>query len=96
MRKEKIITRTVYSLKVKAIGLDTENNVKEQEFDIPMIEEKKILAYLSAKSGSSFTPCKVVSVEQVEQLYGMEESVFMKYAKKLPPRKDYTKQEEEG
>ena len=94
MRKEKLITRTVYSLKVTALGINSDNQVETKEYDIPMIEEKKILAYLSINSGDSFTPAKVLKVEQVEQLYGMEESVFMKYAKKLPPRKDYSKVEE--
>ena len=94
MAKEKIITRTVLSLKVSVLGFDTEDTPVMQDFEIPMMDEKKILKYI-AENAPDFTPAKVRKVVEVEQLYGMPESLFMQYATKLPPRKNY-KDKEQG
>ena len=94
--KEKIITRTVVTLEVHVMGLDENNLVAIRVFNLPVIDDKKILPFLMNKSNDSFTPAKVVKVETVEQLYGMPESLFMKYAEKLPPRKIYNTEKAEG
>ena len=92
MKKEKIITRTVTTLNVNVLGFDSNNNPEKKTYTIPEMEEKNIIKYLSSID-EQFTPCKVVSCEQVETLYGMEESTFIKYARVLPPRKNYDKVE---
>lgn len=91
--REKIITRTVISLKVSVLGFDSEDLPIIKDFDLPMMDEKKILKYIT-DTCPGFTPAKIRKVEQVEQLYGMPESVFMQYAEKLPPRKDYNNKEQ--
>lgn len=93
--KEKIITRTVITLKASVLGFDAEDNPVMADFDLPMMDEKKIIKYLS-ENAINFTPAKVRKVETVEQLYGMPESLFMKYATKLPPRKQYNNDTEEA
>lgn len=94
MAKEKIITRTVLSLKVSVLGFDAEDNPIMQDFEIPVMDEKKILKYIS-ENVTDFTPAKVRKIVEVEQLYGMPESLFMQYATKLPPRKNYNDKAED-
>ena len=94
MAKEKIITRTVLSLKVSVLGFDGNDNPIMQHFEIPMMDEKKILKYIT-ENVPDFTPAKVRNVVEVEQLYGMPESLFMQYATKLPPRKNYNDKAED-
>ena len=94
--KEKVITRTVITLEAHVMGLDENNLVAIRVFNLPVMDDKKILPYLINKSTDSFTPAKVVKVETVEQLYGMPEFLFMKYAEKLPPRKNYNTEKAEG
>lgn len=87
----KIITRTVITLKVTVLGFDENDTPVTREFDCPLMDDKKLAKYLTTID-TNFTPAKVRKVEQVEQLYGMPEDVFIKYAEKLPPRKDYSQQ----
>ena len=94
MRKEKVITRTFTSLSVKVMGLDEKNNVAVEVQRIPVMEEKKILAYLLNNAAPDFTPCKVVSVDTIEELRGMTESTFLANSFPLPPRKDYSIKED--
>ena len=94
--REKIITRTVISLEVAVLGINSEDMSEKRVSNIPAMDTKKILPYLMNNSDDSFTPAKVLNVQQVEQLYGMPESVFMKYAEKLPPRKNYNIEKAEG
>ena len=84
--RERIITRTVKSYKVEVIGINENSEVETRTFEIPLIEEKKIGAYLAEICPADFAPAKVKKFEIVEQLYGMPESVFMAHAEKLPPR----------
>lgn len=93
MAKEKIITRTVLSQNVSVLGFDADDTPVMRNIEIPMMDEKKILKFIS-ENVSDFTPAKVRKVEQVEQLYGMSESLFMQYATKLPPRKNYNDKEQ--
>lgn len=93
--REKIITRTVITLEVNVMGIDSDNNVAVKVIPLPLMDEKKILSYLMNHPMADFTPAKILKVEQVEQLYGMPESLFMQYATKLPPRKDYSQKGED-
>lgn len=88
MKSEKIITRTIITLKVSVLGFDDEDNPVMRDYEIPDMDEKKIMQFLFTIA-AGFTPAKIRKVERVETLYGMPESVFMKNATKLPPRKNY-------
>ena len=83
--REKLVTRTVTTLKVDVIGINSNDEMENRTFEIPEIEAKKILPYI-AMNCDDFTPAKIKNVSEIETLYGMPESVFMKYAEKLPPR----------
>lgn len=83
--REKLVTRTVTTLKVDVIGINSNDETENRTFEIPEIESKKILPYI-AMMMEDFIPAKVKNVVEVETLYGMSESTFMKYAEKLPPR----------
>ena len=91
--RTKVITRTVISLHVSVMGINSDDMTEIREFDIPEIETRKILPYVCEICGEDFTPAKVKSVSKVEQLYGMEESVFLQYAYKLPPRTNNNKEQ---
>lgn len=97
MKKEKLITRTVYTYKVKVMGIDESESVAFRDYEVPAMDERKIIDFIKKNYPESIAiPVKVVGYEVVEQLYGMPESVFMKYAEKLPPRKQYNNEKEEG
>lgn len=94
MKKEKIITRTIGTLCATVVGIGRDDIVITKNIEVPLMPDKKVLPYLMAKADDSFTPAKIIRIEQVEQLYGMPESLFIKYAVKLPPRKDYNIEKE--
>ena len=88
MKKEKIMTRTIYTYSVKVMGIE-DNAVTFKDYEIPVMDESKILAYIKRIDNSTFIPASVVNLEMNETLYGCTESEFMSVAHKLPPRKVY-------
>ena len=84
--REKVMTRTVTTLSVKVMGINADDMTETRVIEIPEIEAKKVLAYLVENSDDSFIPAKVLSIDTVERLYAMPESVFIKYAKEIPAR----------
>lgn len=84
--REKVMTRTVTTLSVKVMGINSDDITEIRNIEIPEIDEKKVLPYLQENSDDSFIPAKVLSIETVERLYAMPESVFLKYAKEIPAR----------
>lgn len=99
MKKEKMITRTIESTKVNFKVFSIENaSVKDTATvlngNISIENAEKILRDKYA-TDNLFKFIMVESIETKEELYGMPESVFMTYATKLPPRKNYNTQEEE-
>ena len=96
MAREKMITRTIESTKVNVMGIDTASNtVAYQEYTLSgtFKNDDEIIAKVKSDNGlaviNGFIPVKVETKETIEKLYGMPESVFMQYAKELPPRKVY-------
>ena len=98
MKKEKMITRTINSTKAQVMQV----NVKTATVEMVNVEVagkyedlsellKAVQAQYDTEERKSVT---VVTFEDVETLYGMPESVFMKYAEVLPPRKVYEKEAE--
>ena len=96
MKNEKVITRTIVSITVTVLGLDIETALSSTKtFVIGDVDnEKDALKIITAIcENDTFKPVKVVTLDREENLYGMPESIFLKYAKKLPPRKVYEKTE---
>ena len=89
-RKEKMVTRTIEETvaTVMAINIDTAE-VKHIDITIPGTFDTAEDILKAAKKQESATVkfVKVAAVAIHTYLYGMPESVFIKYATILPPRK---------
>lgn len=99
MKKEKMITRTIETTAVnfKVFSVETANIIPltvAMNGKQTVETAEKILREEYAKENSLTKFIMVDSVETSEELYGMPESVFMTYASKLPPRKNYSAQED--
>lgn len=91
MARKPMVTRTLTSTVATVMCVDT---VNAEIFNEDVIvartysDEKKLLK--AVKDVAETEEKKVVQVvksEVIEELYGMTETEFMQYAKKLPPRK---------
>ena len=95
-----LVTRTIKSTRVKLLGVNLETNeVVEYEELLPRTykDEKAILKAIEKNSTDGTV--KAVAVKNVtveDNLYGMDEDVFIANAKILPPRKDYNKNDTEN
>lgn len=96
MRKEKVITRTIKSAVVKVMGINSENNVEVRDvaMGVQGSEQEYFANAIAICNPHGFSPARVISVEIVEELYGMPESTFLAHAVKLPSRKNYDESEE--
>lgn len=87
--KERMVTRTVIAINVTVMGINTTTAQAVTEVKTLTGTYKDNVDMLKAikklYDGEIIYAC-IVSTETVETLYGMPESVFMKYAKVLPPR----------
>ena len=90
MARERVITRTITSINYACltVNMDTKQ-VEEITVTIPSAnaltdkaKEKAIKAALPPMNPL----VKVMAEKEIEQLYGMPESEFMKYAKPMPNR----------
>ena len=87
--KERMITRTITETVVTIMGIDTNSNMVSNvgfTFTGTFKDDDDIITAAKIDSIESFIPVKVVSKEEREILYGLEESVFVKYARVLPAR----------
>ena len=94
-----MVTRTIRTTKVFVIGADlNENKVVNYEVILPRVykDEKAILRELNKRTAddASVKPVSISRYEIQDTLYGMPEDDFIANAKVLPPRKDYTKNDE--
>ena len=94
--REKLITRTVISLEVVVLGINTENMTENRRLVIPEMKEKAIVPYLTANIDDGFIPVKVLSCNKVEELRAMTEADFIIHSFALPPRKNYNTEKAEG
>ena len=88
MRKERLVTRT---MNVKDCNVMTvrvsDATVQNTLYTIVNVEDGKELEVLKKQyEDSDVKIVAVVGMTKREVLYGMEESVFLKYARVLPPR----------
>ena len=95
MKAEKIITRTIVNNSVKVLGVNLNTaTAEERTYNIGEVDDGKLLKVINTISASdNFTAVKVLEVTTTEKLYGMPESLFLQYAKELPPRKVYETEE---
>lgn len=90
MARMRMVTRTVKGTKAEVMCLNTATaDVKNLVFEIggTFTDGAKLLKELKkAYERETVKLVHIVSTEEIEQLYGMPESVFLQYAEKLPPR----------
>ena len=95
--KEKMITRTIVSTNYTVMCVDVATAKVDNRFYTyaGVRDDAKCLSILNdVYKGTTDKAVAVTSAEEVETLYGMPESVFMKYAVVLPPRGTKKEQEE--
>ena len=99
MARIRMVTRTVKGTHASVLCLDTEtHNAMTLEFEIggTYPDNDKLLKALQKEHGNNpIALVHIVEAEEIEQLYGMPESVFLEYAKKLPPRNSATEEDTE-
>lgn len=88
--REPMVTRTVVTTKVVALGMDIETcEPGNKVFILPRTykDDKAIMKELEKRTEEeSFKCVKICSTEIIETLYGMTEADFIRVAKELPPR----------
>lgn len=88
--REPMVTRTIVTTKVVALGMDTETcEPGNKVFILPRTykDDKAIMKELDKRTEDENFKCvKICSTEIIETLYGMTESDFIRVAKELPPR----------
>lgn len=98
MARERMVTRTIIKSQALTMIANTETGeTTKQWIDVPgeFDTMKEVLkAVHGAVDSDTFTAVKVFEVKKEEVLYGMSEADFMRFAKVLPPRKDYSNKEE--
>ena len=91
MARKPSVTRTITSTTVTVFCVNKEDrSTFEQSIVLPRTykdEDKLMKAVENAFIGEPVKPVSIVSAEVNEQLYGMSEEDFIKYAHVLPPRK---------
>ena len=94
MARERMVTRTVVTHEVsfKMFNLETmelEDKVLSFGVNVDIKNDNKGLSILNERltsDGVNGKACMILSITDVEELYGMTEIEFLKHAKKLPPR----------
>ena len=95
--KEKMITRTIVSTNYTVMCVDVATaKVDNRLYSFAGVrDDAKCLSIINdLYKETTEKAVAVTSAEEVETLYGMPESVFMKYAVVLPPRGTKKDQEE--
>ena len=90
MRKEKLITRTIYLTDFQImVANTTDRKVTTTCCTIPSADsltEKQLNAAITEQLSENTVLVMIENQTVREQLYGMTEQDFMKYAKIMPPR----------
>lgn len=88
MARKAMVTRTIITTKVNALCVDLSiNEVCNEVVTLPRTykPEKLLKAVEKALDGTTFKPVSIVSVKEVETLYGMDEQTFINNALVLDP-----------
>lgn len=90
MARKPMITRTILSTKVVTLALNVETSEPSNatyNLSGTYKDERKLLkAVQNAFDTETLKNVHIVSSEQVETLYGMDENDFLKYAVELDPK----------
>lgn len=89
MKKQKMITRTMFTTTVTYMAVDVSTATVATYTDIIVGKHSADSALLELKDAHETETFKVVSVVSLtvdESLYGMTEREFLAHAVKLPPR----------
>ena len=90
MARIRMVTRTVKGTRARVLCLDTETAeslIIVYEIGGTYPDNAKLLKALQKEHGNSpIALVHIVHTEEIEQLYGMSEADFLKYAEPLPPR----------
>ena len=90
MARIRMVTRTIKGTRATVMCLDTETaNAMNIIFEIggTYPDNEKLLKALQKEHGNgAIKLVHIVYTEEIEQLYGMSEADFIKYAEQLPPR----------
>lgn len=90
MAREKMVTRTIQSTVVEVLMINVDTaDVEIREIEIPGTHTVDTALNAVRPFVEVAANIKAAAVRRVvvqEKLYGMSESVFLKYAKELPPR----------
>ena len=88
--REPMVTRTITTTKVVALGMDIETcEPGNKVFILPRTykDDKAIMKELDKRTEEENFKCvKICSTEIIETLYGMTEAEFIRVAKELLPR----------
>lgn len=98
MKKEKLVTRTIVSTEYTIMCVDVSTaKVENRTYDFAGVrDDVKALAMVNdLYKETTDKAVAVVYANEYETLYGMPESVFMKYAEVLPPRGSKKESEED-
>ena len=98
MKKEKMVTRTMYQTGVKYTTVNiSEGIVSPAETTIGgSYTDKELLEKMRELfDNDNVKVFQAIKTSEKEVLVGMPESMFYKYGKILPDRKDYSKKNEE-
>lgn len=93
--KEKMITRTVTATVATVMCVEIATaKAFTTEFTLTgsFKDNADILKAIKKNDTDEIVYAAIISTETKETLYGMTESDFMRYAKELPPRKNYSEQ----
>lgn len=95
MKKEKLITRTMSFTKAEVMCVNTETaEVTYREVTVPgKLTGKEILAAIPEEENVSFVSVRSSYVD--EKIFGLEESVFLKYAHEVVRKSKEEKYEAE-
>lgn len=100
MARERMVTRTVNSYNYTCMTVNPKTQTPATSiFSLTGIklDDKHALAEIQKRyTTPDCIPVHILSCADSETLYGMLESDFIRYAKILPPRKEYTEQEQDG
>lgn len=91
-----MVTRTKVVTVATVLALNTETaepfNYTQEVAGTFKADDKLLKVVKSMNDTDEIVSVKIVSKEEKEVLYGMEEDVFIKHATILPPRKKYNQE----
>ena len=90
MARARMITRTVRSTQVKFLSVNLDTRLTDETdcnlAGVYKSDEEVLKTLKKLYDGENIKPVQVLSTQEVEQLYGMKETEFLKYAEIIPAK----------